>query len=496
MKSTERMISILTATKHSSRRAVFGLLRSRGLAFHRKALCAMTLAAGMTMGSTGCVSSTPGSLFTTSSRPSQEPITTDRLVSVARVFETQQNYGKAKQLYKLVLSQQPSNTEAIEQIAWIDSLGTGIPVQNPRLGIPGAPAAAPPQMYAEANYPPPAPVAQAAPPQRFAPQSIEEVTKSSRGPAIPVVMSGTDPSTGQPYLLDSTGQLPTITAAPLTVVEEQISSVDMMAPVAVQVEYPVDPVDTVEVSTFAEPVGMATLGAGLDEGAWAMPVSGQQTAPVLMPEDNSVPLEVEHPIEQLSGTFEEPFAGDSMTSVVEDSQLGAIEKYVDNPEESIPQLVEFLSHSDSDVRSLAAFLIGETTWQGASALPSLNRQLQTEEHEVIRITVAEAIAKIDSQSRDAFVVMAECLDSDDVEIRSQAAFALRVYAAAGHPECVGRLADCLSDSDTNVRSMAALSLGDFGTTAADAIPALEAALSDDSADVRDAASAALTRIKQ
>lgn len=495
MKSTQRMISILTSKMSARRRALSDQVRSRRITFHRKAFCALTLAAGMSLGTTGCVSSNPGSLFSMSPRPSQQPITTDRLISVARVFESQQNYGKAKQLYKLVVSQQPNNIEAIQQIAWIDSLGTGIPVSNPRIG---APAAAP-QMYAQADYSRPAA------PNNFAPQSVAEATKAVRMPAIPVVMSGTDPSTGEPFLIDSTGQLPPIEAAPLEVVAEEAYSTEVesyapesmvSAPVGVAVEYPVE---SVEVNTVAQPIGTVSLNGASgsesgNDGEWAMPVSAEESVPV-MPEGNSVTLQVEHPIEQLSGSFEDPMPTDTvaMTSEV---QLGAIEQYVDHPEKSVPQLVQFLDDADPDIRSLAAFLIGETAGQGASALPVLNQRLKREPHEVIRITIAEAIAKVDSQSREAFMVMSECLDSDDAEIRSQAAFALRVYASAGHSECVTRLATSLTDANSNVRSMAALSLGDFGPSAATAIPALEAALGDDSSDVRDSASAALTRVKQ
>ena len=95
-----------------------------------------------------------------------------------------------------------------------------------------------------------------------------------------------------------------------------------------------------------------------------------------------------------------------------------------------------------------------------------------------------------------FTVLSQCLESPEVEIRSQAAFALRVYASTGHPECVRQLAAHLSDADPNVRSMAALSLGDFGPAAAEAIPAIQAVMNDYSPDVRDAASAALARVTQ
>ena len=477
MKSNQLITSFLVATTNTGFRAVHQLLRGQGMAIHRRALCAMTLAAGMSLGATGCVSSTPGSLLSFSSRPSQQPITTDRLVSVARVFETQQNYGKAKQLYKLVLSQQPSNREAIQQIAWIDSLGTGIPAQNPRLGE----EASSPKLYAEATYP-------TERPKNFVPQTVSAAVKTSRGPAIPVVFSGTDPATGQTYMLDSTGSLPTQEMLPhATLVSDSVSGNIVTEPVPVDVEYPID--ESIDVNAFAEPVGTAILGN--DDGIWAMPVSGTETSPATSIDDSLPELELQS-FEQLSGTFEAPVE----VATRADNQLGAIEQYVEQPEQSIPQLIQFLGNADSDVRSLAAFLIGETGWKGASALPALNQQLQAEQHDVIRVTIAESIAKLDSQSRAAFMVMSKCLESPEVDIRTQAAFALRVYAGAGHAECVRQLAASLTDVDPNVRSMAALSLGDFGPSAAEAIPAIEAAMNDQSSDVREAASAALARVIQ
>ena len=91
-------------------------------------------------------------------------------------------------------------------------------------------------------------------------------------------------------------------------------------------------------------------------------------------------------------------------------------------------------------------------------------------------------------------VISECLISDDNEVRRQAAFGMRVFAAAGHPECVQQLTQALGDPSVAVRTMAALSLGDFGNAASDAVPALRNALQDESSDVRDAAQASLARV--
>ncbi|MFK7818684.1 MAG: HEAT repeat domain-containing protein, partial [Planctomycetaceae bacterium] len=80
-------------------------------------------------------------------------------------------------------------------------------------------------------------------------------------------------------------------------------------------------------------------------------------------------------------------------------------------------------------------------------------------------------------------------------LKSQAAFALRVFAGSGDQEVLETLSAALSETNTDVVSMAALSLSDFGPQANGALAALEAAKQGTNQQVREALDAAISRIR-
>ena len=398
------------------------------------------------------------------------PVSSERVLSVARMFEQQNNYQKARQLYHTVLRSSPGHPQATELLANLENarvLGTmpGSPdslMPNPNatmLAMGGQPVYGQP-VYGQPAFPAAAETRRIASPEQQSPPAMATVA------AVPT----------------QANQVPVKTVTQSTVVPEQ--------PVAT-------PAATATVTVEATPNADAFV-APIEQ-----PVTEAVAAPT--PQVPATPPEFEQPIAPANVAPEAP-ANDvraiahqvtndeTVTTAEMTSPAGSIEEYMDNPEQAIPQIINFLDHETPDVRSLAAFLIGETGWKGAAALPSMKQRLTTENVPAIRLTVAESLAKIDSQSLDAFEVMSESLVSDDDKVRTQAAFGMRVFAAAGHPECVQQLSQALGDPNSAVRTMAALSLGDFGQAATDAIPALRNALNDSSADVRDAASASLDRV--
>jgi hypothetical protein len=172
-----------------------------------------------------------------------------------------------------------------------------------------------------------------------------------------------------------------------------------------------------------------------------------------------------------------------------------IEACLDNPADHVPTLISALTAVDPDIRSLAAFLLGEAGAAGRTGLADLQTRLSTESSDGIRVTVAESVSKLDSANQQARSVLLSTMESESPGLRSQAAFALRVFAGAADKQVLQTLVTALSDSNADVVSMAALSLSDFGPQATGALSALEAAKSAASPQLIEALDAAISRIR-
>ena len=444
---------------------------------NRNTLCVLALTVSCAMGTTGCATSGPVALL--SAVGQRRHITADRLMAVAETFEEQQNYGKARELYRLVLQRQPRNSTAGQRVAWIDSLRGGQPSPAPfeTSSTQQRYARSAPQPRAHVHVQPPA-----------MPTQAPVLAQSPAVHVQPLVVNSQPEAQVAPRFARPQIDTVRVPAAPQSTANkfDDIQAAPQSTPSAFETVVDRGRV-TVEVFAAQAPTyepASVSQGTAPDKPEWTLPVSTTEQQAVELVDSTN---EAAGALATAAGIFEVSSGSDEFNE-------NAIEQFTDYPDLVVPELTEFLAASDPEVRSLAAFLIGETGFKGASALPRMIARLDSEPSEPVRITLAESVAKIDSQSQMALQVLANGLRSSDFEIRSQSAFAMRVFTASSRNECITHLVAALSDSDPRVRSMAALSLGDFGTAAARAVAALESALSDSSADVRDAASAALGRI--
>ncbi len=158
-----------------------------------------------------------------------------------------------------------------------------------------------------------------------------------------------------------------------------------------------------------------------------------------------------------------------------------------------PALAEALADADMQVRAEAARALGRTASQ--AVVPALMFALKDDSVEVRR-WAARALGSIRNLASAPALI--EALTDRDVGVRRTAAQALGYLRAQG---AVSGLAEALADTAgplpggdvTDVRCMAAWALGE--THSPQAAPALENALQDKNALVRDAANKALAKIR-
>ena len=401
----------------------------------------LTLWALATIALSGCSStSIPARLarIATGQVGPSESVPFDRLVSIGKTFEAQGNYDKAQRMYNMVLSRQPNNVDAGQSMRRLVALRRNNGRVFEGTGKPLLPAAPSMQrqqavMMASAPQPQSSGITQV---------SNESFTSGGLRVAKPKSVQALTAASTVPYRSQPNKQTtksePELSVPPT----EEEWTLPRVAPTPV----------------FNNPeagrVSMDTMAPA---------------EPFVMPKTRSAPTVVAAPIN--------------------------IEACLDNPENHMTELTGALAAADPDVRSLAAFLLGEA---GPSARPAINQlrsRLSTESSEPIRISVAEAIAKLDSSDEIAKSFMLKAIGSKDPSIRSQAAFAMRVFAESADQRTVSALESAVADPDQNVAAMAALSLSDFGAKAVSALPALTNARVGASQEVKDAVDAAIARIK-
>jgi HEAT repeat protein len=128
---------------------------------------------------------------------------------------------------------------------------------------------------------------------------------------------------------------------------------------------------------------------------------------------------------------------------------------------------------------------------GAPALPALLDLLATGRARA-RILASFALGEIASSDDAVVTALARATCDADVAVRVNAVEALGLKR--GHRHAVPALAAALRDADPHVRFSAALSLAQAGPAAAAAVPALQAALTDDNRYVPGYAVEALERV--
>lgn len=158
----------------------------------------------------------------------------------------------------------------------------------------------------------------------------------------------------------------------------------------------------------------------------------------------------------------------------------------------VPELIDALNHSDSNVRHFAAFALGRIGAEAAPAVPYLTEALGDEMRGVSEFA-AFALGRIGSAAAPAVPILSSALSDQSPQVRSVAALTLRQIGKEA-VDAVVELTKALSDPVEGVRCMSALALGYIGEPAAAAVQPLAEILMNDTPHAISAAGMALGQI--
>jgi HEAT repeat protein len=151
-----------------------------------------------------------------------------------------------------------------------------------------------------------------------------------------------------------------------------------------------------------------------------------------------------------------------------------------------PALSEALKHKDVSVRQNAANLLAEIGPAGASSVPALIESLKDYKTSYRSVL---ALGNMGAAAKEAVPAMLHAvLRIDDVD---DAAKSIANIGSSAVPALI----DGLKDSNSRSRWIAATALGYLGGSAQEAVPALNAVLSDKDSSLKKAATEALARVK-
>jgi len=176
------------------------------------------------------------------------------------------------------------------------------------------------------------------------------------------------------------------------------------------------------------------------------------------------------------------FQSMSFTYYGNDSKFNA--QVIPELKAAIPVLIESLKDEQEQVRTNATSALGNIGSDAASVVPVMTKALKDPD-EKVRLGATQVLARIvnwENNSEAASVVpalIAVFKKDKNVEVRSNAAFALRnmgEQAASAVPVLIETLKN---DKDQQVRSSAVFALENMGEKAASAVPALIEALQDE-----------------
>ncbi len=163
--------------------------------------------------------------------------------------------------------------------------------------------------------------------------------------------------------------------------------------------------------------------------------------------------------------------------------------------EAIQSLTGVLECNQEQAVVFACYVLGTMGPQAQSATATLSR-LQDDDSNAIRVHASEAMLKISQDGAPAVRVLAASLSSHRADERSLAAVALGSASGGQRQAAISALITALYDQDAGVRCSAALTLGGYAADATSAISALEVAASATDVETRDAANTALACIRK
>lgn len=163
--------------------------------------------------------------------------------------------------------------------------------------------------------------------------------------------------------------------------------------------------------------------------------------------------------------------------------------------EAIRCLSSILECNQEEAVTFACYILGSMGPQAQSVSTKL-AGLQDDDSTTVRVHASEAILKICSGGAQAIQVLKATLASHKSDERCLAAVALGAATGRDRQSAISALIAALYDADSSVRCSAALALGGFGADAKQAISALEVAASATDVETKDAATTALACIRK
>lgn len=166
---------------------------------------------------------------------------------------------------------------------------------------------------------------------------------------------------------------------------------------------------------------------------------------------------------------------------------------------SYSTLTNLMTHSDEKVRREAIDAIdyyGYQSKKGGFAVPALVQAL-TDDSSMVRFNAAMALCVICERPELAVPELKKTLKDQDKGVRLYAVRALGRYEQKSPiPDFVSEIIPMLDDRESDVRAAAAYDLGNVGSAAKSALPALKRALNDEAkySGVREAAANAIKKI--
>jgi HEAT repeat protein len=163
--------------------------------------------------------------------------------------------------------------------------------------------------------------------------------------------------------------------------------------------------------------------------------------------------------------------------------------YASSPE-AVAVLGEAARDPDEAMRHAALRALSRIGLPAEAALPAILEQLESGDVKS-RQLAARALGNIEYLEIEAEDALVAALEDSEPGVRA-AALAALVQTGAELPEgSIAKLAEFLSAQDADARADAVLALGQLGPQAAEALPAIEIALVDESSDIRHSAAWAL-----
>ena len=150
------------------------------------------------------------------------------------------------------------------------------------------------------------------------------------------------------------------------------------------------------------------------------------------------------------------------------SAIWALGSIGSDAKDSVPVLIALLKGMNEEARAPAIWALGKIGRNSKAAIPALIESAKTDREHGL---AAEALGRIGSDAKPAVPILLELLDQSTAQARIR--IALAHWRITGHEEtAVKVLSAALADKQSSVRCDAAEALGEMGSRAKAAIPAL------------------------